>query len=514
MSRQRFSHKRTCMQCGHLREVAGKGPICGPCRTRALPDDRLCTQCLRPKRLRRRANGLPVCLSCALGNATGTCSVCGAPGIRGRHLCSKHIYYANLARQPIGQCTTCQRDNERLVHDTCLRCRQRVETRRHVRHVLEELFGTSVQQPQLAALINYVNCHRNPSHTGLWLRRIAPGIVKYLMRAVAGHELDADGILDLRHLPGGPFLLNAVKESGCIPLPSLSARCKRFVNHLTVDVSVAARSMLMAYAAHFDREHLRLRDQRTASWDLPQSDRRHLRTALHILQWCEQTAGSPEALTHADVELNLRHKCQDYRRHAHSFLTWLADAGKLHCRPMPMQRGPRQSARLAEGELHRVLDRALHDEAMPLRVRVTLLFIILGCRMPAEFCSLRSEAVRVLSQDQVEIRFAQGIPQLFDGLAASLIITLAQSDSDWLFPSRSPIGHLVPNSMQRFFYRHALPLPRVLHNSALWEKLKEHSAAEMALSLGRSAMWIWHIGERLHPVDPAHRAYIAQLAER
>jgi hypothetical protein len=53
----------------------------------------------------------------------------------------------------------------------------------------------------------------------------------------------------------------------------------------------------------------------------------------------------------------------------------------------------------------------------------------------------------------------------------------------------------------------------VLHNSALWEKLKERSAVEVAAILGRSPGWVEAVRERLHPIDPAHRAYLAQLGQ-
>ena len=134
--------------------------------------------------------------------------------------------------------------------------------------------------------------------------------------------------------------------------------------------------------------------------------------------------------------------------------------------------------------------------------------------MPAEVCSLRSDVVCVRASDRVEVRFTRGIPQLFEGQAAGLISTLAQSDSEWLFPSHAPTGHLIARTMQMFFYRQALPLPRVLHNSALWEKLKDHSATEVAIFFGKSTGWVESVKKRLHSVDPAHRAYIAQVAER
>ena len=510
--------RRNCVQCGRLRRVARKGPdgpICVPCREGPEAKARLCPHCLQPRRLARRIDGVSVCETCAQRRRKPSlCSECGAPAKRGG-LCTTHVYHKYLSRQPRGQCRSCGREQERLVRDECARCRNRESCRRSVAAALAELFGTHVQQAQLAALIDYLVRHRDPTYVAQWLRVLAPGIVKYLMRAVAGHELDAHEIVALHDLPGGAFLLDAVTRSGCVAQPSLSSRCKRFADELAWGTSIVVRSSLEAYFAYYDRELLRLRDDKHApSWNVPPADRRKLRTALQILQWCEIQAGSPEDVTPAQLEVLLSKKSNIYRRDAAQFLTWLADAGKLHFRPQPFRRHCPPSPRLGEPAFQDVLHRALHDETLPLRVRAMLIFIILACRMPAEVCSLRRSVVSVRSPNRVEVRFAHGIPQLFEGHAARLLINLAQSDSVWLFPSHALSGHLVAGTMKFFFRQHALPLPRVLHNSALWEKLEDHSVTELALILGKTTSWVECVKTRLNPIDPAHRAYISQVAAR
>jgi hypothetical protein len=402
----------------------------------------------------------------------------------------------------------------RLIKMMCRRCHAQVVSRRWVARELAELFGDTVQQPQLAALVRHLLTHRDPNYVARWLRHLAPAIVKYLMRAVAGHELDAEHIFTMRDLPGGTFLLESVRQSGCMPLPSLSARFNRFVAELVAATTPSVRMVIEAYAAHYDREYLRLRrDQRPRSWNLHLGDRRSVRVATQLVQWCTASFESLEQLTPGELERYLRDKPDIDHRYIAQFVTWLADTGRLRFRPRPCKRRYRPSPRLAEAIFVDTLQRALHDETLPLRVKVMLLFVILACRMPAEVCSLEGHVVSVCGPDRVEVRFERGIPQLFEGQAARLITTLAESDPRWLFPSHAQTGHLTPGTMKVYFRRLGLPGPRVLHNSALWEKLKDQSAVEVANILGMSPIWVEDVRKRLHPVDPAHRAYVAQLAK-
>jgi hypothetical protein len=503
--------KRTCVRCDHLRNVAVKTPdgvICAMCRQREVPDDGLCPRCSRPGRLLRKLAGVPVCRGCwQRTRPRGTCRECGLPA---RHtLCPKHLYQHDEARQVRGQCKDCRQENRRLMRGTCSPCSKR----RLVTRQLAELFGEPVQHPQLAALVDHLVKYRDPNFVSRWLRQLAPKIVKYLMTAVAGHQLEAEQFLALRSSRGGTFLLECIRQSGCVPLLSLSGRCNRFVSEVAAEASVALRSVLAEYAAYYDQELLRLRpEQRPRSWRLPSGDRLKIQAAMSLLQWCEDARCPLEHLKAGAIEEYLRDKRQGFTRWTMQFVCWLADAGKISFRPPPFKQRYPQSPRLSEQQLSDVLQRALYDEELPLRIRAMLLFIILACRMPADLCALTRDVVTLREPDRVEVRFASGIAQLFDGQAARVITNLVQSDSQWLFPSQSQSGHLAPGTIKWYFAELELPGPRLLHSSGLWEKLKDHSAVELAVMLGKSASWVEYLKQRLNPVDPAHRAYMAQVA--
>jgi hypothetical protein len=97
-----------------------------------------------------------------------------------------------------------------------------------------------------------------------------------------------------------------------------------------------------------------------------------------------------------------------------------------------------------------LLHQARTDDALPLGVRVALLFILLGLQNGYDILRMKAEHIHDVGGSCAEVSFTKGIAQLFEGVDAEPMLRLARERDAWLFPSsytkgahRSDLGDIL-----------------------------------------------------------------------
>lgn len=538
--RRRADATGLCRPCGRRRPVhvcAGCG-VSGPasaitevgawCSACYRPPQRVCGRCGREVTIHRRASATDpdLCAVCDsrerrhLPRPTQPCAGCG----------HDEPVQAHLEIGPV--CRRCY-DAERARTTRCRSCdvvARPYQDRRCARCVLADRVHELLSGPdgvitvKLAPFAQILTGTEEPRSTLAWLRN-SPGSA---VLAQAVHD-DAEVTHDL--LDQHPFtpslhhLRYLLVEAGVLP---------RRVEHLE-RLPLWGDRLLEGRPTHHVRlvrpflhwSLLRRARRRAERGRFTPTSARHIHTAvrvaLELLSWLDAQSLDLDGLTQAHLDTWLLAGSGN-RRRAHRFLTWTNARGLTAglVVALPPRDGP---TRFYSDDEHRdALQRALHDQGLPLDVRVATVVILLF--------GVRTHRVAELSTDALSDRDGQrflsvgGRPVPLPPRVATMLDQLAhqrrlprrpdagsdvRADHDhrpiYLFPGRPSSRPITPASLAARLRRHGLR-PAAARNTALGALAAELPAPVLADTLGM------HINTAIAWSRLAGRDWAEYLADR
>ena len=416
----------TCSRCGRHtyvnRSDRGHGdPICQACRPKIQRECAMCGQISHAQAFWPLG---PVCHSC-YGKAKNNPARCGSCGHH-RVLVAAHPDHGRICGRCAGTsrdyiCTQCGHGGRPYSNGMCDRC--------VLTHRLDELFGHATHA-QLAPLVTAMKQAQRVDMTLLWLK--TSPTARLLTQLTAEDAAISHQLLDsmpqnqtlrsLRHLlvrtgvlPArneyldriGPWLAETLATAPAAHAMIVRPYCRWFLLH-RARRRAAARGITPAASYHL---------------------RSHIRAVLALLAWLQQQGTDLATATQSDIDTWLAGGAPSQRYRTRQFLTWAGQRGLAGDLSTPPDRPGRTSIRpLDDDSLFEQLTRCLHDNNIPLDVRVAAALVLLYGITPARLVRITADH---LTQDGHDTWLTAGRkPIHLPPPLAKLITTLADSPND------------------------------------------------------------------------------------
>lgn len=249
-----------------------------------------------------------------------------------------------------------------------------------------------------------------------------------------------------------------------------------------------------------------------------QRARNQVRQALTLLAWLDQQGKTLTELRQDDLDRWLA-AGKTTRLNVRAFLQWAKArrlTGDLHV-PLRTSRGP--AAPVADDERWTLIERLLHDQKVPVDLRVAGLFALLYGQPLTRIVRLTTDHITHAS-DKIAIRFGNDDLVLPDALGQ---LTLALRDRrgraalgnqtrPWLFPGGAPGRHITANSLQLRLKGVGVIL-RAARNAAMLQLAAEipapvladlfhlHPVSAARLIKTARGDWTSYVGQRSTPLN-------------
>jgi hypothetical protein len=366
--------------------------------------------------------------------------------------------------------------------------------------------------PQLQALAAFLLRERHPEAVECWLRTLAPAVRRYLETVRQGASITAAGLAPLTALKGGRSLLLSCRRAGILP-PLDTARLERIVARLAAKLPHAHALVLRQYWQFERAPRIAARPYQLRRID------RHLacdaRTIYAVGRFLAALGAArvPVAnLTQDRVDEFVLGKSRGVTATIAQFCRWLRESGRLH-RPLHVRCAPCSVPRgCARGECLATLDAARTNSALPLDVRVALLFTVL-CDQPLRRIVTVHRRALQRRNGILAVRFGAGVVWPFEGAEAALVEALAARSRGWLFPSPCCYGQpLSARTLgQRIHQARFASSAAELRTAAVREMLREYDPLEVARATGHGGSWAARWRQQRDAVDVETKHQLARL---
>jgi hypothetical protein len=425
--------QRLCARCGRHRTIKNDhwpiGPVCDTCYHYIRDHPAACTQCgQKAPAIARTATGEQRCATCAGVNITYTCRGCGRHG---------QIYTNH-------RCYTC-----------CLTDQV---------HTL--LTGPDGQVSQQLQPLATALCHTDhPTTTLRWIQGNQPAARLLNQLAAAGTPITHD-LLDERPPSNAVhYLRDMLTAAGVLPTRDEPLeRLTPWLRQLLAAVPASHAQIIkpFAYWSVFRRSRRRAA-HRKQSHGTAEYARVSIRRALTLLSWLDQHDTTLQDLTQPQFDQWLAdrpHAGHDIR----PFISW-ARARHLTGHDIRIPGTPQAQPAVFLDDQDRLdqLDHCLHDEKMPLDLRVAGCITLLFGIMINRIASLTKEDVVITGPDTFlttishQLQLPPGLATLIRQLRDQTTVrgTLARigPSSRWLFPgnhtNRPANAHYLSQRLRR-----------------------------------------------------------------
>lgn len=514
--------RRRCGQCGEVRVINKRAPdgdreLCKRCNHTIAQ----CSRCGRRRPCRRITTGQPVCRSC-VDVPTPPCARCGRPRPVSAHwpiggvcrdcyrttradpqLCPSCGHIRPLigrdaaGRDACGPCSgadvdyacrTCGSGAEELYHQgRCVRCVAAERLRRKFADDHGEV--PAALQPLLDSL---ERAERARSVLE-WLRRDNSGAE--ILRGLVGRNDISHDALDALSPGHAVIALRAMLvHLGILPkrneaLAAVDAWVERTVralpeHHRRIIGPYAHWSVLRS--ARHRAEHKRFTEHSGAR------ARMLINVAISLLNWADERSISLAELTQSDVDEWLH--AGGIRLQSRHFLRWARRRRLVGELDLPRYRGTDPQDFLTEDDYGRVLQRCLHDQDVPLDVRVAgALVLVFGLHV-ARIVELTTDDLGLGDEPQLRINghnlvLPPALGTLLDQHVATAtttsLVDRSGTPANWLFPGQHAGRPLAGASLVSKLVAHEIPA-RISRNSALLNLASDLPAAVLSSLLGLS----------------------------
>lgn len=435
---------RSCAECGELKRCSrnrGRYLCAKDDHNERFPPDEQCPCCPRRCRVDRYANGQRMCWRCARlrqPKKRGRCSECGRETALYGGRCEPHARAYRWAGYSQRNCRRCRRYRHVDRRGHCEPCARQVSYEGSVARKLRAFFtDAALLRPTVRALYAHLTADRDPANILAWLRNAHPDVLAYLAR-IGGGESPERSVLDgLIAVPGGAMLLSSCERAAIVspPLPriaELEAKLPRLFNVL----SKPSALLMQTYWRLCICKAITTRFQcRTLPSAALHTDWTYLTVASDFLQFLDQRGIELARLDQAALDKWLAQRSRWKGDYLRRFLACPEIAQKLACHlsiaPLP----PSQAPGVDDDTYFGTLDRARRDRRLPLMVRVAVILVTVCGKTVSELVQLRVSDVMRGERGQIDVRFSKGVPQPLFGQDAQLVLRLAQSTRQWLFPT-------------------------------------------------------------------------------
>jgi hypothetical protein len=469
----------TCIRCGEDAPTyahTDDGPICKSCYTRPK---RRCGGCGEVRGIDRTARGTEpdLCNRC-LTRPRHPCVICGAA----------HPAHPD-AQQPV--CLRC-RDDGHVLEPQLTESPTRVRRRQHetAHDALEAKLRIVLSHPehgiaeQLVPLIAVFAHVPNPSSTMRWLHRRAGGAkLLHELAQRAHHESLSHELLD--QCPPS-YALHRLRDllvhAGILAeRDELLERIEQWLEHALGERPAHHIALVRPFATwHVLRRARRRSNRRPVTVSAATYVRSQIAISLEFLTWLDERGKTLPTTDQADIDVWLDGG-SEYRYFVTTFIEW--SKGRKLCSDLTVPQRPSAgpSNLLTEEDRWDMLDRCLHDDELPLDVRVTGALVLLYGRTTTSIATLTCGRIDVVDQETY-LRFDEG-PALVPPALAALLTTLRDNRvgretfyqtelaTRFLFPGRSPGRPMASAVLARKLRHHGIePLPARHSARSAWAR--------------------------------------------
>ncbi|MGH9067253.1 MAG: hypothetical protein ACRD0J_07170 [Acidimicrobiales bacterium] len=446
-----------------------------------------CGHCGEDKRCSRVILDKSVCERCALrfSRAPGRCPGCREPKI---------LAFYDSAGRPA--CATCTGHRAVYACGSCGR-EDRPFGRRCAVCVLAERAGTLLADgtgrihPRLQPVFDALMAARRPQSVIYWLdRSTGPGLLASMAR----------GEIDISHaafeaLPADKatrYVRHMLAAVGV--LEPYDARLEQLTPWLTATLAAlpaADAEVIGRFARWQVVRRLRHRaDAGVLTASSVENGRAAILTAIRFLAWLERRHRSVATATQADLDRYL--VAYPGRGEVLApFVAWTNKAGLTSNLAMPgWRRGP-PTVVLSDGERWAQVELLLHDDTVPLYVRVAGLLTLLFAQPLTRICRMTTDQIAVDPSGTVTVTFDAfpiELPDPLDGLLLEQLSCPGQASfpaqpGPWLFPGGLPGNHLSTESVRSHLTARGIQ-PSHARKAAMFQLAGDMPAPVLAEVLG------------------------------
>ncbi|MGI9017616.1 MAG: hypothetical protein ACR2HR_11040 [Euzebya sp.] len=433
---------RECARCG----ITGKtvmlptGPICSRCRRNIAYHPGVCPECsqLRPIAYpSTSSHGVLVCASCA-----GTASVFA--------------------------CTRCGREDHPYGADRCARC---ILTQRLTVLLTDPATGSI--HDTLQPIYDELAAAGRPQSVISWLQRppaTGTGLLGLMARGEMPITHDA-----FRALPADRshnYLRELLTSVGVLPpyQPAIE-RMLPWLDAKLTELTAENASVINRFARwHILRRLRRTADAGTLTNGSINVARTQINAAIRLCNWATERGRSVTAMTQADLERYVINR-PGGQHTLHGFVAWLRRTGLNTAVRIAAHETTLPEVILTDADRWAHVDILLHDDRIRLYARIGGLFMLLFAQPLTAISRMRTDQVTLGEDGRVTVSFTDTPVQMPGGLD-DLIRThltrpatpsITSQNHGWLFPGRSPGGHLVTENFRAQLVAHGIRPGRSRH---------------------------------------------------
>jgi hypothetical protein len=547
---RRVLHARPCARCGERRPTMVRGddgPVCFRCRRQDRGTWQPCSQCGRLCTVKARAaDGRPLCWQCAPRRRM-VCAACGRERVIHAHLldgptcgaCYNRIrssprpcpgcgqprvleYQDGGGRRVCGPCAgvasryacdRCGADCMRYRDGLCARCL----LDRQVTALLTGPDGTIT--PALRPLQRALVDVQEPRSAINWLRTSAG---PKLLAAMAASELAVshDALDRLPQTKPLDFVRDLLVAAGALaPRQTDVERLERWLDGLLATIPDDHAKLVRVFAT-WDAVR-RLRPKASAGRLTENASRRvrsQVRQAIALLAWLDAQGTTLAELRQADLDRWLAAGTTT-RLAVRAFVQWAKAQRLTGDLQVPFATTTSPTAPVADDARWALIERLLHDQTIPIDLRVAGLFALLYGQPLTRIVRLATDDVAA-DGDQVTIRFGTAGLILPDPLGRLVLAlrdrrghaALGNQTRRWLFPGGAPGRHITANSLRVRLNgvgvvlraaRHAamLQLAAEIPAPVLADLLNLHPIIAVRWVRAARGDWASYVGERSSTAD-------------
>lgn len=454
------NHLRTCARCGRWAGKAANwsdGPICRTCLDRALRIRGRCPGCGTDRLLPGRdQDAIPICRDCAGITRSFFCDRCGFEG---------RLHTGRLCER----CTLTDK----------------------VTAALDD--GTGRVSPALQPLADHLIGMPDPWKGWMWLRH--PGNHDLLSGlATGGIPLSHEAFHTLPNWRTAGYLRDLLMACGVLPaIDKQLLHCEALASRRLTELDDHPHiQILRRFITWHELPALRTRARRRAL--TPSTTRafgEHLTQALAFLTWLDTCGKRLDQCQQADIDAWHATHPWHQQRDLRNFLTWATTNQIMSRSRLPKLQGA-QAAPLSQHKRLELIRRAITDEQIPLRARVTACLVLLYGQPITRITRL---TIDDLSADETGTMLLHlgdpptPVPETFATLLTELIghrenmTTATNPHARWIFPGRRADQPLNPSTLREQLCAHGFHAATA-RPAALRQLVLQAPAPVIATALG------------------------------